>query len=88
MNLKARKNLLLSTNGYRFEVEFIKADNKTKRKMVATTEYKGYVKGIGPSGRKPQEHLLTVYDLENKGIRSIPLERLISVTIKGQKYKF
>lgn len=64
-----------------FSAEFIKK-NGEKRKMLARLGVKKYLKG----GTKGYEYddLLTVYDMQKKAYRTIPVNRLLSVKANGK----
>lgn len=69
-----------------FSVEFIKRTTGERRKMICRQDVKKHLKG-GELKYDPEEKgLLTVYSMDAKGYRSIPLENLISATINGETY--
>lgn len=73
-----------------FSVEFIKRTDGTLRQMVARKNVKKYLRGAGPAYNAADRDLMFVYDVnipDGKGYRAIPLDGLVSLTIKGQKYK-
>lgn len=73
-----------STNGKLFSVEFIKANGK-RRKMVCRTGVKRYLKG-GKSTTSHCPHLVTVYDVQAKGYRSVNLDTVLNVKMFGQSF--
>lgn len=79
------KKLIESSNGAIFSVKFIKKDG-TLRDMVCrlgvTKHLKGGVKGYDAADFK----LVTVFDMQKKGYRSISLDTLNTVTINGDTW--
>jgi len=70
------RTLLISNKNKMFSVDFIKKDG-TLRKMSCI--YKG-------EGEIPKEPKLLVWDIQNKGWRSIPLDRVYGVRMLGKEY--
>jgi hypothetical protein len=73
-----------------FSAEFIKKDG-SNRQMLCRFGVKSYLKGgewaNGQAG-KPEDHwLAVVFDMEKKGYRSIPLNRLHRLRVEGQEYR-
>lgn len=69
-------------------VTFIKRSNGKERKMVFRL---GVTKGLTGKGARydaAKKGLLTVYDVQAKGWRSVPLDAVLSVRSKGQEVVF
>lgn len=74
-------------SGHIFAVEFVKRTDGTLRKMTCRT---GVTKGTqgGSMGYEPSEHdLLSVYDVEKKGFRSIPVDAVLHLSMQGKRYR-
>ena len=67
-----------------FSATFVKKNGEI-RKMLCRTGVKKYLKG----GQKRYDYddILTVYDVQKKGYRTIPLGRLLTVNAKGKRIK-
>ena len=74
------------THGSIFAAVFRKRHTGEIRRINCRTEVRKYVKGTGKSVA-PECQLITVYDLQVKGYRSIPEEGLVSATIQGETYE-
>lgn len=73
MNIKQR---IEATKGKFFVVNFVKKDG-SMRKMIARTGVKKNLVGAGRS--KPlADHLVCVYDVANKGYRTINADSVVS----------
>jgi len=71
-----------------FSLKFIKRSNGELREMVCRL---GVKKHLATNGREraydpAEKGLLCVYDLQKKGYRSIPLENILEIRIKGKVY--
>lgn len=85
-NLANLKNLV--SDGTIFSVDFIKRSNGERRTMVCRLGVKRHLKG-GDSAYDPKKHnLLTVYDMDRAGYRSIPVEAIQRLSIHGQTFEF
>jgi hypothetical protein len=75
------KQLIESTRGRFFTVEFVKKDG-SNRKMLART---GVKKGLVGAGRsKPlAENLVCVYDVQAKGYRTVNCDKVLSFKCGG-----
>lgn len=84
-----RTNLrALVRDGQIFSVEFIKRTDGSLRRMVCRLGVKKHLKG-GTAAYDAKEHdLLTVFDMEKGGYRSIPVEAVQSLTVHGQTFNF
>ena len=90
MKEKDAINALTTAQGKFMTVNFLKKDG-TSRRMRCRTGVKRYVKGVGsPLGtaanRLQKYKLITVYDLDKAGYRSIPVDRVVSVKAGGKTY--
>lgn len=75
----------LVKNGKIFSVEFIKRTDGKIRRMVART---GVHSGGGDLPYDPTIHnLITVYDMNKKGFRNIPVDNIISLRAGGKTYQ-
>lgn len=83
-------DLIRSTNGKLFTVEFVKANGEL-RKMNARTQVKKWLKG-GTSTIADKPHLIGCYDMQagkqdkGKGYRCINVETLKSLKVGGKEY--
>ncbi|MDR2875971.1 MAG: hypothetical protein LBV44_08615 [Methylobacillus sp.] len=84
-----RTNLrALVQDGQIFSVEFIKRTTGELRKMTCRLGVKNHLRG-GSTSYNPSEHnLLTVFDMEKGGYRSIPVEMVQRLTVHGQTFNF
>lgn len=85
-NLKrdALRGMIQKTEGKMFSVEFLKAD-KSLRKMNCRLKVKKHLKG-GESTTSHCDNLITVYDVVNKGYRSINLDTLQVFKFQGKTF--
>ena len=67
------RHFINQTKGKFFTIDYKKADGTT-RKMLART---GVRKGLVGTGRSTPSHLISVYDVANKGYRSINPENVL-----------
>lgn len=82
-NLKA-----LVQDGQIFAVEFIKRTDGSLRRMVCRLGVKKHLKGGGVAYDTKAHNLLTVFDMEKGGYRSIPVEAVQRLTVHGQTLNF
>jgi len=73
-------------NAKHFVVEFVKRSTGEIRVMNATTQYAEHLKGGELKYDIVEKGLLPVWDLDNQGFRSIPLDAVILIKVKNQKY--
>ena len=78
----------LVSDGGIFSVEFIKRSNGQLRKMVCRLGVKKHLKGGQKAYSTKVHNLLTVFDMENKGYRSIPVEAIQRLSVNGQTFSF
>ena len=72
-----------------FRVLFIKRTTGEHRNMVCRLGAANKVKGDagnGPTYDPIDKGLLPVWDMQNNGFRSIPLDNIITIQIKGTEY--
>jgi hypothetical protein len=72
-----------------FSVLFRKRTNNEMREMRCRLGVKRGVKGgdgLGPTHDALERGLLTVYDMEMRGWRSVPLDAIEWIKIRGQVY--
>jgi hypothetical protein len=78
----------LVQDGQIFSVEFIKRTTGELRRMVCRLGVKKHLRG-GTAAYDAREHnLLTVFDMEKNGYRSIPVEAVLSLTVHGHTFRF
>lgn len=78
--------MLTSTEGKIFSVVFVKRTTGELRTMVARTGVKAHLKGGDAAYKFSAKSLLSVYDLQAKGYRAIPLEAIVSLKTGGEEY--
>lgn len=83
MDIKRLRELV--GDGKIFGVKFIKKDG-SERVMGCRTGVFKYTKGGEIGYDREAKNLLGVYEMPNKGYKSIPADRIISVTAKGRTY--
>lgn len=74
-------------SGHIFAVEFVKRTDGTIREMLCRT---GVTKGTsgGSMGYRPEDHgLLSVYDMQRAGFRSIPVDAILHLSMGGKRYE-
>lgn len=76
-----------NTNGKIFYTEFIKRSNGKKRKMWARKGVKKYLKGGDKPYNADDKDLITVFDMQKIGYRSIPKENILKLNANGKKYE-
>lgn len=81
MDISALKKLV--GDGKIFSCRFVKRSDGTIRRMVARTGVKLGLTGRGPAYDPEAKGLLTVYDMEKHGYRTIPAENVIEVHCHG-----
>ena len=76
-----------ATNGSIFSVLFLKSrSNNEPRRMNCMLNVTKHLTGTGKAA-SPAAKVITVYDLANKGYRSIAHEGLIQAQINGEVYE-
>jgi hypothetical protein len=84
-----RTNLrALVQDGQIFSVEFIKRTDGNLRRMICRLGVKKHLKGGAASCDTKAHNLLTVFDMEKGGYRSIPVDAVQSLTVHGQTFTF
>lgn len=74
-------------SGHIFAVEFVKRTDGTIREMLCRT---GVTKGThgGSMGYNPADHgLLSVYDMQKAGFRSLPVDGIVHLSMDGKRYR-
>lgn len=77
--------LILNTEGKIFTATFLKKDG-SERKMNCRLEVTKGVKGVGLKYNPAKKELISVYDVQSRGFRTINLRTLISLKISGRTY--
>lgn len=83
-----RNLMALVSDGKVFGVEFIKRSTGELRRMNCRLGVTRHLKGGNKAYRASEKQLLTVFDMTNKGYRSIPLEGIQRVSVGGQTFSF
>jgi len=78
--------MLTSTEGKIFSVKFIKRTTGEIRQMVARTGVKAHLKGGDAAYKFGDKALLSVYDVQAKGYRSVPLDGIVSLKSGGEEF--
>ena len=86
MNNDTKRQLILSSKGNWFTVEFIKSDGSHRTMNCRLGVFKG-VKGTGPVYEQ-KSNLMTVWDRVAKGYRTINLDTIIAYRGNGVKMTF
>ncbi|SET44104.1 hypothetical protein SAMN05216326_12718 [Nitrosomonas marina] len=86
LNLKNLKNLV--SDGTIFSVEFIKRSNGELRKMICRLGVKKHLRGGDKAYNAKHHNLLTVFDMEKGGYRSIPVDAIQRLCVNGQAFSF
>ncbi len=82
MKEKMIMDLISGTNGRFFSATFVKADGSL-RKMNCRIGVKKYTRGGGLKYNAKERGNVIVYDVVNKGYRTIPVRRIKQVKIDG-----
>jgi hypothetical protein len=85
-NLANLQNLV--SDGGIFSVEFIKRTDGNLRKMVCRLGVKKHLRGCSKAYDPRQYSLLTLFDMENEGYRSIPVDAIQRISVNGQIFNF
>lgn len=85
-NLTNLQNLV--SDGSIFSVEFIKRTDGSHRKMACRLGVKKHLKGGQKAYNATDKGLLTVFDMEKKGYRSIPVDAIQRLSVNGQVFNF
>ena len=78
--------LIEKSNGKMFSVEFVKRTTGEHRKMVARLGVKKHLAGGDAAYNFAARGLVSVYDVQKKGYRTIPTESISTLTIGGSTY--
>lgn len=86
LNYRNLSNLV--SDGSIFSVEFVRRTDGKRRKMICRMGVTKHLRG-GKKAYNPAAHdLLTVFDMENKGYRSIPVDAILSLCVNGQSFTY
>ena len=77
----------LVKDGTIFSVEFTKRTTGERRKMQCRLGVKKHLKGGTKAYDAKSKGLITVYDLQAKGYRSIPVDAVLRLNVHGQQFK-
>ena len=78
----------LVSDGQIFSVQFVKRSTGELRTMKARLGVRKALKGGTKAYDPSKKNLLSVYDMEAQGYRSIPAENVISLSVSGQRFNF
>lgn len=87
MNHEDIRATVSSLNGKIFSVKFIKRTTGEEREMVCRTGVKKDLKGGELAFDPIAKNLLMVYDMQKKGYRSIPIENILEIKIRGELHE-
>jgi hypothetical protein len=79
--------ILTATEGKIFSVKFVKRTTGEIREMVARTGVKAHLKGGDAAYKFSDKGLVSVYDIQAKGYRTIALEGIVSLKSGGEVYE-
>jgi hypothetical protein len=69
-----------------FKVRFIKRTNGDRRDMLCRLGVSKDVSGMGMRYDPVDKGLLTVWDMEKNGWRSVPLDAIVFIKVRGEVY--
>lgn len=72
-----------------FNVVFIKRTTGEQRNMTCRLDVRKHVKGDKGTGRAYDmegKGLIPVYDVQKRGYRTVPVDGIVSITIKGETF--
>lgn len=78
----------LVSDGQIFGVQFIKRSTGELRTMRARVGVRKALRGGVSAYNAASKNLLTVYDMDAKGYRSIPVENVRTLSVSGQQFHF
>ena len=81
------RDFLQGLRGKFFTVEFIKRSTNELRVMNCTTNYQSKLAGGDAAYDFKAKQLLPVYDLQKKAFRSIPLDAVLVIRVKGDSFE-
>jgi hypothetical protein len=74
-------------SGHIFTVTFTKRTNGEIRTMTCRTGVRKHLKGGPAAYNFKSKNLLSVYDMQSRGYRCIPVDAIIEMKISGKIYK-
>ena len=87
INLETAQKILADlTDGQIFSVDFIKRTTGEKRHMVCRKGVKKYLAGGIKKYSAKAKNLVTVYDVQKEGYRSINLDSIISMKMHKNSF--
>jgi hypothetical protein len=75
------------SDGRIFSVVFVKRTTGEIREMVCRMGVTSHLRGGVKKFNDQEKNLITVYDVQKNGYRSIPLENIIRVKVNGVVYE-
>ena len=76
----------LVSDGKVFSVEFVRRSDGKRRTMQARLGVERALKGGKRAYDEAEHGLLTVFDMERKGYRSVPVEGIRALAVRGVRY--
>ena len=87
IKLAEAAEMIRSSNGAIFGVDFVKRTTGEVRKMTARLGVKKHLKGGEAAYDAAAKDLIFVYDVAAKGYRSIALDAIKAIRFGGEKYE-
>lgn len=87
MNKNLKEALAQTRNGRIFSVLFIKRTTGLPRKMVCRRGVRSHLKGGGAAYDFEEQGLVSVFDVQKRGYRCIPLESIVWIQANGKTYR-
>ena len=80
-------DFIKTTNGKLFSVRFTKRTTGEERTMLCRTGVTSHLAGGEKKFSDKDKNLITVFDMSKQQYRSIPIEGLLWIKIKGEEVK-
>ena len=81
-------DIIQKSKGKFITVEFVKRTTGEVRRMNCRTGVTKGVTGVGKSFNDSDKGLVTVWDAQISQFRSIPLDKIISITSQGVEWRY
>lgn len=72
------------SSGKIFSIRFTKRTDGTTRLMNCRTGVVSHLKGGSPAYNAKEKGLMTVFDMSKMGFRSIPIEGITEIKVRGE----
>lgn len=86
--LYSAKEIMESTKGKIFFVEFTKRSTGETRRMTARLGVSRDITGIGMAYDPKSKNLLVVYDMDKNAYRMVNLDTVTAVSFGGKRWEF